>query len=107
MSGFSDDRWRDSYDAWKLASPYDDDPYYEEDCDHGDFDVDHLGEAHCNRCSERWMLTNEQLERYDRLQADLQRKWERNGRRERSPFRRAWRWLRSLFESRQTDDIPF
>lgn len=22
-----DDRWRDSYDAWKLASPYDDDPW--------------------------------------------------------------------------------
>lgn len=23
----TDDRWRDSYDSWKLASPYDEPPY--------------------------------------------------------------------------------
>lgn len=26
-----DERWRDSYDTWKLASPYDDDRWHDED----------------------------------------------------------------------------
>lgn len=36
-----DDSWRDSYDAWKLASPYDDyDDDPREDCDHDEYEVD-------------------------------------------------------------------
>jgi hypothetical protein len=39
MSYLSDDRWRDSYDAWKLASPYDNQE------DGPDYDLESLIEA--------------------------------------------------------------
>jgi hypothetical protein len=35
-----DDRWRDSYDTWKLASPYDDDFYWRDDDQEPDYDAE-------------------------------------------------------------------
>lgn len=54
-----DDSWRDTYDAWKLASPYDDGPMYEEDdgplcldCDDVGFEIDAGDHAiPCTCCS--------------------------------------------------------
>lgn len=113
-----DDSWRDSYDAWKLASPdddYDDDP----ECDHDDYDVDILeGRARCNRCSESWHVTEEEVQR----QIEHQRQyceWEdRENRREfwrrlthpiRWPiFRLLERiWPRKACNVLTDDEIPF
>lgn len=47
----SDDRWRDTYDAWKLACPYDDEP--EKVCEVcGCEETDHRGLLTC-RCPAR------------------------------------------------------
>jgi hypothetical protein len=68
---FSDERWKDSYDAWKLATPpeYDgpDDEDYEEDppCCHEDYDLDILtGVTECQSCGHRWTMTSAQIERH-------------------------------------------
>lgn len=56
---WNDDSWRDSYDEWKLRSPYDE---YDE-CYHEDYDIDLLsGRCHCNRCSESWSASAEEMQ---------------------------------------------
>jgi hypothetical protein len=62
----SDDRWRDSYDAWKLATPpeYDGDDEPEDDCDHEGYELDILtGRAECTRCEHAWYMTDAEIER--------------------------------------------
>lgn len=44
-----DDRWRDTYDAWKLRAPYDDDGPY---CDCGCAMVSDKYGWHCERCDD-------------------------------------------------------
>lgn len=51
MMPWNDDSWRDSYDAWKLASPDDD---CDDECYHEDFEIDLEGRAYCNSCDHRW-----------------------------------------------------
>lgn len=107
-----DDSWRDSYDAWKLASPYDDYDY--DECDHEDFDIDILdGRCTCHRCGERWTATEAELlhqidseAAYARYMDELNRKqwWSDLWDRIKAPFRR----LRSIRQPKEMDDdIPF
>lgn len=58
---WDDDSWKDGYDAWKLRSPYDDEP--EEECYHEHYEADINGRATCDRCSHTWWLTDEEIER--------------------------------------------
>lgn len=56
-----DESWKDSYDAWKLASPYDD--YEEDECQHDDYEADILiGRATCNCCGHWWWQTREEID---------------------------------------------
>lgn len=107
----SDDSWRDTYDAWKLASPYDDDL-----CDHDDYDVDILdGRAHCNRCPESWYVSEEEVARQIEHQAAYHEQLERENSRQwwRDLFSPAtnllWRFKKALRhrEAIIDDDIPF
>lgn len=103
-----DDSWKDSYDEWKLASPYDDGP----ECDHDEYEVDILdGRCWCDRCGHRWYATNEQVE----AQIEHQRaydEWE-HGENRRQWWRDLWDRVRSIFPRRRgpqiigDDDIPF
>ena len=76
---WNDDSWRDGYDAWKLASP---DDYYDEPCDHEDYDVDTLeGRARCHRCGESWWADEDEILRvidaesaYSRYEEEMNRK---------------------------------
>ena len=63
-----DESWKDSYDAWKLESPYDD---CEDECDHEDCDADILtGRAICNRCGHSWWQTEAEIAaEIDRIRA--------------------------------------
>lgn len=103
------DAWRDSYDAWKLASPYDE---YEPDCDHMDYEVDWEGRATCD-CGATWWLTAEEYDRHLEVETKWAANYDRMQRREHGLFWRALRWLRSLIPRRRTfaanvdDDIPF
>lgn len=113
----TDDRWRDTYDEWKLACPYDDDP--EDQCDHEEYEVDWEGCARCDRCGERWWLTADQLTAHHEAEARRMEEYDRAMRREQSRFWRAVDWLRLIQKrSRLTlrrkpkpplidDDIPF
>lgn len=117
---WNDDRWKDSYDAWKLASPddyYDDDPD-EELCDHDDYDADFNGRATCYRCGHSWYLTAEQIAAEHERQAAYDEHCQKQARRERwraltAPFR--WAWYRVLdrvasrlaIKSLHDDEIPF
>lgn len=101
-----------SYDAWKTRSP-DDDRYEDcddydprEDCDHGDYEVDFEGRAECS-CGARWWLTPEQLDAHDKAEADFYATMEREERRERSPYWRAWRWLQSWFRWPRREPKPY
>lgn len=102
-----------SYDRWKLESPDDYGETYDpcEDCDHADYDVDFEGRADCSVCGHRWWLTPEQLVRWDAAQAEWAENYEREQRRERNPFRRAWRWLKARIahwlRDPEDDEIPF
>lgn len=62
----TDDRWRDSYDAWKLRSPDDE---RDEECFHEDYEADINGRAHCSYCSHSWWLTAEEIENERELHA--------------------------------------
>lgn len=110
----TDDRWRDSYDAWKLRSPYDDAP--EVDCDHAEYDVDWEGRARCDHCGEHWYLTSAELQAHEAAEARWMEEYDRLQRREHSPFWRTVDWLRALlFRVRSrlrkpppvVDDLPF
>lgn len=116
----TDDSWKDSYDAWKLASP--DDDYEDEDpCDHDDYEIDILdGRCRC-MCGHSWYASNEQVEAEIERQAAYDEYLERENRRQwwrdlfapitdpinslRWKLRRVgWRWKRV---SAIDDDIPF
>lgn len=74
---WNDDSWKDSYDAWKLASPDDDD-----ECDHDDYDVDILdGRCRC-ACGYSWYATNEQVLAESERQREYSEWEERTSRRE-------------------------
>jgi hypothetical protein len=78
---WNDDSWKDSYDDWKLASPYDDEP--EDDCDHTDYESDILtGIASCDRCGHRWMQSLEEIEAEHRRISAYQEYEERENRRQ-------------------------
>lgn len=86
---WADDRWRGSYDAWKLASPddeYGDDTAPEDECEHEDYDHDILtGIATCNMCEHRWHMTEAEIKRDQELAGayDQQcREWEAQNQRE-------------------------
>lgn len=72
---WDDESWKDSYDAWKLASP---DDGWEEVCEHEDYDADILtGTATCYRCGYRWSQTEaeiaaeiERIRAYDELERE-------------------------------------
>ncbi len=105
---WDDDSWRDGYDAWKLASPYDD----EDPCDHEDYEADVLnGRASCNICSHAWWLTNEELKAEHRRIAAYGEWVAEQYRRER------WEWIFRLWDrfkprwpsrkAQVSDDLPF
>jgi hypothetical protein len=101
---WNDDSWRDSYDAWKLASPDD----YDE-CLHEDYEADVNGRATCDQCGTVWCLTKDEIERerqlhvaYDRMmRREEWRQW-REDWVHRLAFWRRWR-KPALID----DDIPF
>src|SRR5882672_8694147 len=108
MAWFDDQSWRDGYDRWKLASPYDNVEPWEPYCDHSEYDVDFQGYAECI-CGERWLLTPEEIEAHDRAAAEYYaEEWALEQRREYwRRWRRWWRWLRSFLPFlpyRPTDD---
>ena len=79
MSDWQDDRWKDSYDAWKLASPDDDyDP--REDCNHEEAEIDWEGRARCDYCGANWWASAEEIEAQRLARADYAQ-WERQQRR--------------------------
>lgn len=65
---WNDDSWRDSYDEWKLRSPYDDAP--EEECHHEIFEIDMEGRAHCDACSATWWALPIEIDRQSEQQAE-------------------------------------
>jgi len=113
----SDERWRDTYDAWKLRSPDDERYRYcidddePEECYHEDYEADILiGRATCNMCGHSWWQSREEIER----EAERVRKYEKWQTRERR--RERWQWLVNLcrwpLARKKTDlliddDIPF
>ena len=115
---YDDQRWRDSYDAWKLASPYDDweEP---EECDHEEYEVDWEGRATCDYCRAHWWLTTDQLIAHQEAEARWMEEYYRAQRREQSRFWRVVDWLcaipariRQQFKRKATiqvtdDEIPF
>ena len=110
-----DDSWRDSYDEWKLACPYDDEP--QDDCCHEEYEVDWEGRAECHYCGAHWRLTGAEHEAYLAAEARWMEAYDRAQRREHSLFWRAVDWLRSipsrirLLRRKKAesivDDIPF
>lgn len=110
---WNDDSWKGGYDAWKLASPYDDDDEYypRDDCEHEDYDIDVCtGRASCNCCDHHWYLSSEQINReldrqaayYDDMERENRRQW----------WRDLWASIRSFFRPKpkapvNDDEIPF
>jgi hypothetical protein len=114
----NDDSWRDSYDVWKLASPYDE--YDDEpECYHEDYDIDILeGRTYCNSCSESWYATEEQIAREIEHQREYAEWEDRQRRREfwrkltlpiRWPVYRLLEriWPRKACSVLTNDEIPF
>lgn len=105
---WDDDSWRDTYDEWKLRSPYDD---YEDqpECECEEYEIDHEGRAECRHCGGHWWPSPKIVNAYRKNE----RRADRAFRRERSWYMRAWRWLRARLPSRREkfpvidDDIPF
>ena len=103
---WNDDSWRDGYDAWKLASPYDDD----DPCDHQEYEADVLtGRAICNMCGHAWWLTTEELNAEHRRIAEYGEWAADQYRRERWEWlARWWDWLKPRWRKSPTsDDLPF
>jgi hypothetical protein len=81
-----DDSWRDTYDEWKLRSPYDDGP--EDECDHEEYEVDILvGRAHCCKCPHSWYQTNEEIA------AEIERIRQYDGWTAEQHRRERWQWI--------------
>lgn len=78
---WNDDSWKDSYDEWKLRSPYDDGP--DGECCHEEYEADVNGRATCDRCGVVWYLTAEDIRReremhvaYDQMMSrEERRQW--------------------------------
>jgi hypothetical protein len=107
--GWNDDSWKDGYDAWKLRSPYDDEP--EEECYHEHYEADINGRATCDRCSHTWWLTDEEIERERELVASYDQMMRREEWRlwrqefvDRLAFWRRWRKRKHAIID---DDLPF
>lgn len=89
---YRNDSWRDNYDAWKLASPDDEQSYYDEDeraeCRHEDREATTDGRVICSDCGfEVWWMTLDDLKAvHDEAVA-----WERRERR-----REFWRRISRL-----------
>lgn len=60
--------WRDSYDEWKLRSPYDDGP--DEECLHEEADIDWEWRAHCAACGAVWIASKIEIEHQREQQAE-------------------------------------
>jgi hypothetical protein len=84
MAHWDDDSWKDSYDEWKLRSPYDDEPELE--CERDNVDIDILdGRCRCV-CGASWPATDADI----RSQFDHEREYDEYAARE----QRRERWLR-------------
>jgi hypothetical protein len=77
---WNDDSWRDSYDAWKLASP--DDEREPEECYHEEFEIDWEGRSHCDRCGEAWWASADEIRFQREQQAEYDAWCRRQERRE-------------------------
>lgn len=105
---WDDDSWKDGYDAWKLASPYDE---YDEPCDHEDREIDTIeGRARCHRCGESWYASEEEILIAIDSEAAYARYEERETRRQR--WFNLWEKIRTIIPCRKRalvndDDIPF
>lgn len=113
---WNDDSWKDSYDAWKLRSPYDDGP--EEECWHEEYEIDWQGLAHCSNCNTHWCASADEI----RLQREANERYDAHRRRE--ARREFWRkltlpirwpiyrlldrvWPRKACKVLTDDEIPF
>ena len=86
---WDDESWKDSYDAWKLASPDDE---YDEECVHEDYEINWEGRAYCNACGDSWWASSEEItaQRIQQREYDAWcRKQERHER-----WRRLTHWVR-------------
>ncbi len=104
---WNDDSWKDSYDEWKLRSPYDDGP----ECDHEEYDIDILdGRCRCS-CGHSWYASNEEINAQLELQADYQEEMDLENRRQ--WWRDLWSKISRVFHlfrqpiKSNDDDIPF
>jgi hypothetical protein len=59
---YADDSWKDSYDAWKLATPPEYDGPDEPECFCEDYEINWEGRATCDRCGHEWWPTPAELE---------------------------------------------
>jgi hypothetical protein len=81
-----DDSWRDSYDDWKLASPYDE--YDQEPCDHEAYEINIVdGRCWCHKCNEVWHASKDEISLQIQHEAEYH-EWERTHHR-----REFWRKL--------------
>lgn len=107
MMNWRDESWKDSYDDWKLLSPYDDEP--DDECCHEDYEADINGRAHCCVCDYTWYLTAEEIDNERRRHEAYDQMMRHEARRERFArivdrlaFWRRWRKPAPI-----TDEIPF
>lgn len=97
------------YDAWKLRSPYDDEP--EEECFHEEHEITWEGRAECQRCGHSWWATDAEIKANKDAAASYDAYVRREMRRERLErwfgwlaFWRRWRRRKPLVLD---DEIPF
>lgn len=102
-----DDRWKDNYDAWELACPYDDPP--DDDCYHEDYEADWQGFATCDRCGVTWWLTEQQIKADREASAAYDRYFRRVEREEKIAAWINWFafWRRWRKPVPIDDEIPF
>ena len=103
---FGDDRWRDTYDNWKLASPYDE---YPEECWHEEYEADINGRAVCSCCGETWYLTAAEIESEREASVAFDRAMRREEWRQflSSIISRIAFWRRWTRHTEIDDEIPF
>lgn len=83
----TDDSWKDGYDEWKLATPWDDYDPEEEYCGHDDYEVDILdGECRCH-CGHIWSASEAEIN------AEIDRQREYSEMMDRENRRQWWRDL--------------